>query len=454
MLPSPPVSSSTFRRLIRVFLVCVLGITASKLNAQPPGGADHPDLPYETPYPHAESIKGLQVESVPDALELGIKHAAVNLDLARLIRPDAGEGTQAWESQGHPYHFDTRYLQSLDNQVSELSRHGVLVNVILLAYLASDDRINEILIHPECVDDPPNRLGAFNVVTDEGRAWIRASLEFLAERWSRPDQSHGRVVGWIVGNEVNSHWWWSNRGHVRMEPFAEEYERLVRLVHESVRTASISDRVYLSLEHHWKMRYPPAEPTQAFAGKPFVERFAELARRGGDFDWHIAFHPYPEDLFDPAFWEDETATDSDDTPRITPRNLEVLVRFVKRPELRFQGDPRRIILSEQGFHSPPDEAGQRLQAAAYCYAYRLILQFPEIDAFILHRHIDHPREGGLNLGLRERAHGSGSFEQSYPRKPIYRCFQLADTDRWRSAFEFALPIVGVESWPGPPGQSE
>lgn len=202
------------------------------------------------------------------------------------------------------------------------------------------------------------------------------------------------------------------------------------------------------------MRYPPAEPTQAFAGKPFVERFAELVRQRGDFDWHIAFHPYPEDLFDPAFWEDERATPEDHTPRITPKNLEVLVRFVKRPELQYQGDPRRIVLSEQGFHSTPDETGERLQAAAYCYAYRLILQFPEIDAFILHRHIDHPREGGLNLGSRRPTDYPGTFKESYPRKPIYGCFRLADTDRWREAFEFALPIIGIESWPGPPIQAE
>jgi hypothetical protein len=53
---------------------------------------------------------------------------------------------------------------------------------------------------------------------------------------------------------------------------------------------------------------------QAFAARPFLEEFARLGRERGDFGWHVAFHPYPENLFEPRFWNDRTATDIDDTP--------------------------------------------------------------------------------------------------------------------------------------------
>ncbi|MEN9020217.1 MAG: hypothetical protein GWQ05_09595 [Verrucomicrobiaceae bacterium] len=52
-----------------------------------------------------------------------------------------------------------------------------------------------------------------------------------------------------------------------------------------------------------------------------VDYFAKEAK---DFDWHLAFHPYPENLFEPRFWNDKPATTSADTPRITFKNLEVL----------------------------------------------------------------------------------------------------------------------------------
>jgi hypothetical protein len=75
---------------------------------------------------------------------------------------------------------------------------------------------------------------------------------------------------------------------------------------------------------------------------------------------------------------------------------------MRRPELLLKGEPRRILLSEQGFHSDGTQAGEDLQAAAYAYAWQKIDSDPGIDAFILHRHVDHSHEGGLNLGLWRR----------------------------------------------------
>lgn len=405
---------------------------------------------YQWPYPPAASKKGLQVELVDDALELGIQHAGLNLNLSQLVNPSPSSSEAAGpqvEIDGRVFHFHRSYLEGLDRQIKTLSDAGVLVNVIVLTYLSGDPSVSALMIHPDCVAEPPNRLGAFNNRTADGRAWLTASLQFLAERWSRTDQQFGRVVGWIVGNEVNSHWWWANMGPVTMEAFSEDYEQVVRLMHTAIRSQSASSRVYVSLEHHWNIRYPAGDETQAFAARGFLEHFSTLVRQRGDFDWHVAFHPYPENLFDAAFWEDSTATEDDGTQRITPRNLPVLERFLARPEMQFAGQPRRVILSEQGFHSAPTAESELTQAAAYCYAYRLIEAMPTIDAFILHRHIDHPHEGGLNLGLRRRAAAGEGVEQRYPKKPIWDCFYAADRDNWQEVFEFALPEVGLREWP-------
>ena len=319
----------------------------------------------------------------------------------------------------------------------------MLVKLILLAYQSNRADVNHLMLHPAYDPDGPNRLGAFNTTTAEGRnTWV-ATLEFLSERWSRPDQKFGRVVGYIVGNEVNSHWWWSNMGRVTMHEFADDYLRTVRLAHAAIRRQASWARVYLSLEHHWNIRYPAGDERQAFAGKPFLDYFAERVRAGGDFDWHLAFHPYPENLFEPRFWLDKSATSSPETPRITFKNVEVLAEFMRRPEMCYNGQPRRIIFSEQGFHTPPGVDGEIVQAAAYCYAYRKIEALDAVDAFILHRHVDHDHEGGLLLGLRRNRPANG---EDRPRKRIYECFRAADTPVWPSAFEFALPIVGLQSW--------
>jgi hypothetical protein len=192
------------------------------------------------------------------------------------------------------------------------------------------------------------------------------------------------------------------------------------------------------------IRYGAGDDHQSFAGRAFTDYFARRAKEDGDFDWHIAFHPYPENLFEPRFWNDKTATTNVlTTPRITFKNIELLPAYLRRDELLYAGEPRRIILSEQGFHTPKGTNGEMIQAAAYCYAYKKIEKIDGIDSFILHRHVDNKGEGGLLLGLRGMI--PNETEQR-PKKKIYECFRAADTPDWQSTFEFALPIVGLKSW--------
>ena len=115
----------------------------------------------------------------------------------------------------------------------------------------------------------------------------------------------------------------------------------------------------------------------------------------------------------------------------------------RRPELLYHGQPRRIILSEQGFHTPKGTNGEAIQAAAYCYAYKKIEALDGIDAFILHRHVDNKGEGGLMLGLRGL---TPNVNEARPKKKIYECFRAADTPEWKSSFEFALPVIELKSW--------
>jgi hypothetical protein len=406
--------------------------------------ADGANSRYSEPYPDARSKKGLQVEIVEDALELGVKHAALNFNLCQLVDLSGSTNSESWKHEGRTYRFKRSYLGHMDRQIKTLSDRGIVVTLIALTYQSGKPEIDRAMIHPLCVSNAPNRLGAFNTVSEGGRGWLGATMAFCAERWARPDRKHGRVSGYVMGNEVNSHWWWANMGRVSMQEFAEDYLRVMRIAHASVRSQSSSARVYVSLEHHWNIRYPAGEEKQSFAGRPFIDYFARRAKEMGDFDWHVAFHPYPENLFEPRFWKDKSATTNVlTTPRITFKNIELLPEYLQRPELLYNGQPRRIILSEQGFHTPKGTNGELIQAAAYCYAYKKIERTEGIDSFILHRHVDHPHEGGLLLGLRSF---TPNATEAGPKKKSWPVFQAADTPEWEKEFAFALPIVGLDSW--------
>jgi|LakMenEpi03Aug12_release.lakeMendotaPanAssembly.Ray.scaffolds.fasta_scaffold217191_1 hypothetical protein len=397
----------------------------------------------------AESLKGLQVQMLDDALELGIRQAALNFNFGELIAPE-GIGSESeefiqWQRGSEKFAFRRSYVVQQDRLIAGLSESEVIVSLILLNYLPADPVKRRLLVHPSYSEQCPNQLSAFNTETEEGRKWLGAAVEFLAERWGGESETVGRVRNWIVGNEVNSHWYWSNCGRVTMEEFTDDYLEAVRLIHQSVRKHSAEGQVFVSLEHHWNIRYAGGDERQAFAARPFLENFAARAREVGDFDWQVAFHPYPENLFEPRTWRDRSAkADWRTTPRITFRNLEVLLDFLGQPELQFQGETRRVILSEQGFHTPDGPEGEQLQAAAYCYAWHKVQSLDGIDAFILHRHVDHAQEGGLRLGLWTRR--EGSIADPEKKKMIYEVFRAAGTAEQEEAFRFALPIIGIEDW--------
>ena len=400
---------------------------------------------YNTPFPIVSSKKGLQVQMVDDAIALGIKHAALNINFSQMIDLSRRTNSFPWEVDGHTIHFHRGYIESLDRQIGPLAEKGIVISLILLVYQAGDAELNRLLLHPNYDKSAPNRLGAFNTVTEEGARHFRACVEFLADRYAHAHYG-GRVVNFILGNEVNSHWFWANMGRVSMETFAEDYLRTARIANTALRKTSSSARLYLSLEHHWNIRYPGGDARQTFAGRPFLEYFNRRAKAQGDFDWHLAFHPYPENLFEPRTWNDKSATTNDNTPRITFKNLELLPRFLRQPDFLHHGQPRHIILSEQGFHTVDKPDGERWQAAGYAYAYYKTANLPDIDSFILHRHVDHGAEGGLNLGLWTRNTAGKSIAEPAKKKLSYEVFLKADTDQWREAFEFALPIIGIQRW--------
>ena len=395
-------------------------------------------------YPNPPSKKGLQVQMVDDALALGIKHAGLNCHLASFVDLAAQPDSLKWSMDGQDYFFKKRRIEGLDASVKPLSDAGVLVSLILLNYENRNEPLDAIFMHPKYDRAAKtNRMSAFNTVTPEGSRHLRAVVAFLADRYSAADAPHGRVWNYIVGNEVNSHWWWNNQGRATTEEIGSDYERAVRLVHDAVQLSSVNARVFLSFEHHWGIRYPPGAADQASPGRELLAHFARFARERGDFAWHLAFHPYPEDLGEPIFWRDKSATPADDSPRITFKNLEVLTRHLQKRELLLDGKPRRVILSEQGFHCPDRPDGERDQAAAYCAAYWKVAHLDGIDSFILHRHVDHAHEG-LNLGL--WTHKTDTVSTPDRHRQMYEVFRAADTPEWEAAFRFALPVVGIEKW--------
>lgn len=386
---------------------------------------------YDYPYPQTDSKKGLQVNMIKDAVALGVRHAAQNVCIGDIMRPSAScKNPIPFTHDGVEYTFDGDCVAGLDRRLRELSDNGIVVSLILLNSMHwstnTSPELYDALLHPDFLphkNEPDVHLSAFNTTTDEGVRYYCAFIAFLAKRYAAPCGEYGRAVGMIISNEVNSQWIWGNAGYKTVEEYMSEYTVALRLAWQTARSIYADARVYISLDHFWTGSQNLAETSKYYGSRPVLENLSRIARDEGDFYWNVAYHPYPQNLALPDFWNDDTATEDNDTYRITFKNLRVLAEFLYREENLYRGIRRRIILSEQGFNSHFTPESEVLQACAYGRAYRICMEIPEIDSFILHAHTDNWEEFGLNLGLWRREKDSPKIEAP---KPIYYVFKAID----------------------------
>ncbi|MBE6698326.1 MAG: hypothetical protein E7581_07375 [Ruminococcaceae bacterium] len=388
---------------------------------------DMGDSPVQMPYPVTESKKGLQVTMVHDAINLGVKHAALNVNLGSFLWCEPVEGdTIPFDFDGETFYFRKTVVEQNDARVKELTDAGVIITYILLnahtwGWIQTPDDLWEIIKHPGFCEG--GRISAFNLHNKQAVRYYMAWVAFLTERYTLPDAPYGRAVGLIVGNEVNSGFEWCNMGEATVEQYVYDYTASLRLCWQ-VSTAIWSGmRTYISLDHFWTGANFSADANRFYGSKFVLKELCRLCHTEGQIGWHVAHHPYPENLNFPDFWNDESATVDENTYRITFKNLEVLAQFLYREEYLFCGERRRIILSEQGFNSHNTATSEVLQAMAYGKAYRKVMEIPEIDSFILHAHQDNMGEFGLNLGLWRRRPESSVPDSP---KPIYFVFRDID----------------------------
>jgi len=413
-------------------------VAAGLLAAPPAKPAD------AAPFPSPPDKKGIQVQMVDDAISLGIHHATLNVSLGALFFANERPGATKFTHSGRDFWINENYARGLDAQIKPLSDAGIVIYLILLAYPTHDPAKDALLLHPKAKADQKYNIAAFNTATDDGLRLYRALVGFLAERHGGAHPEFGRVWGWIIGNEVNSQWLWYNLDRMPMAEVCSEYEKAVRAAHEEITRHAANARCYLSFDHHWNSSMPGISAMEAYKGRDFLDTFARIARGRGDFQWHVAHHPYADNLGNPRTWLDKDAWPSDDSPHITFKNLEVACAHMRRPELLWRGEPRRIILSEQGIHCLNTPDGETLQAAGFAYAWEKVIRQDGIDAMIWHRHVDHAKEGGLRVGLWENK--PGTIVDPGRKRMIYEVFKKAGSPEWSVAARFALPVVGLKSW--------
>ncbi|MDQ8188964.1 DUF5722 domain-containing protein [Roseibacillus persicicus] len=380
--------------------------------------------------------------SPEDLGELGITAITVNILLNSLLSPHPSKSTESFQWQGRTFHANLTTLHRHDRTFQEAARHNILVDVVLLLPNPNREKnanaITSIMGHPDA--DPSAPYAMPNMDSQEGVATYGAALHLLAQRYSRPDRKFGSIHNYIVHNEVDAGWSWTNCGEKPLSYFFDLYHRSMRLVDLITRSESSNARPFITLTHHWA-----APGNRRFYGsKNMLLELTKWTRAEGDFPWALAYHPYPASLRNPRTWKDGVTFDFD-SDRITPRNIEVLDAWMRSPAMLDKGGAvRPIHLSENGFNSPDySEKSLREQAAGMAYAWKKIQPLSSVVTWQYHNHIDNRKEGGLRIGLRKFPDDE---KDPLGRKPIYFLYRDLATDKEDEACKSYLPMIGISSW--------
>ena len=385
------------------------------------------------------SKKGLLVD--PEKLrtseldDLGVRHAAYNIPLSRILGPTSNDyyPTVHYTYNGKSYAFNGQIIAEYDYIFTQLTNRGIITTAIVLNDISSRPE----LIHPKARSGGHAPYYAFNATDESGTETIAAIASFLANRYS--GTGHGKVMNWVIGNEINARSEWNHIEHMDTASYVDEYARAFRIFYNAFLSVNGNARVYISLDQQWgKSLYSK----NGYASKDILDEFNRNLKAEGNIDWGLAQHPYNYPLTSAKAWSSggraaSYVLETENTPVITIKNLHVLTDYLQKPEMRTDnGEVRHLILSEMGYTS---SQGQELQAASFVYAYKVIAANQYVDSMLFSRETDAAEEVAQGLALGICTQGGG-------RKSIYEAFKYVDTPESAQYTDFALRVIGISSW--------
>lgn len=398
------------------------------------------DLPQEKPR-NKKGLGGFNLGyPVSDLDDLGISYVTVNIVLNGLMATAPRADFSPTQFAGKTYYVNDKAIEGFDKTFQETAKRHIVVSAIILigkAGNAPSGSFSKLITYPDA--DPSGIFAMPNVASEEGVEAYAAILNYLAERYSRPDGKYGRIHHWIMHNEVNAGWVWTNAGEKTPLLYMDLYHKSMRIAHLIARQYDTHAQAFISLEHHWL-----SPNSQIYGGRDLLDLLLDFSHAEGDFDWSLAYHPYPQNLMEPRVWEDNQVKFAFDTPKITFKNLEVLDAWMKQPRYLFNGKVRAVHLTEQGLNSPDySEKSLQDQAAGMAYTWQKVKRLDSIQAFDYHNWVDNRGEGGLRIGLRRFPDDEN---EPLGKKPIWFVYQALDTPNEEAAIAFAKPITGVQNW--------
>lgn len=242
------------------------------------------DLPREVPA-SKKGIGGFGANRFASDLDsLDITSVTVNMWLGFMSLTPSDDAIP-FDYNGRTYYADRKAIEGFDKTLQYTAARDVIVNAIVLIAPErsfADKAAGRLFEHPDF--DPAGIYTMPNMTTLESLNLYAAAIDFLAERYSRPDKKYGRVHHWIAHNEVDAGWVWTNAGIKTPLRFMDIYIKSMRLLYYTARKYSPHPEVFITLTHYWQSRhneycYPSAQLLELLVDYTQAEGDFKMGRR-------------------------------------------------------------------------------------------------------------------------------------------------------------------------------
>lgn len=215
----------------------------------------------------------------------------------------------------------------------------------------------------------------------------------IAERYNGMN-GFGRVVDFIIHNEVNMNQWYKVDcgGGIPcdQERWIADYAANFNAAYDRVIAIQPDARVLMPFAHQFDTSFDNPEASNPILSvKTFIRG---VHSRAEGRKWRVAYHPYNHHL-------SSAESSFDDLPRVTFGNIGVISGWL-RQEFPLQPESWEVHLTENGISSN-GQSDEYSQSVAVCNSYRNVLGTPGIENYVYHRMRDNNYEAvrGAAFGL-------------------------------------------------------
>ena len=372
-----------------------------------------------------------------DLDDLGITSITMNVSFVGMMSLSPSGNSIAHEYGGKTYYFDKGSVENYDKTLQAAQKRNIVVAAILLVAPSSSE-VGKLLLHPDYTSRGIYTMP--NMTNPESVNCYAAALDFLASRYCQTGSPYGRIHHWIMHNEVDAGLDWTNMGVKPITIYTDTYLKSMRMCYNIARQYDPNTEVFASFTHSWT-----EAASDSYASRDMLDLLRKFGTAEGDFQWAVAYHPYPQDLNDAKTWNDNKASFNMNTKLVTFKNLEVLSAWAQKSENKYKKTIKRSVwLSENGTNSRTyADMYLKEQAAGFAYAWKKLKKLDGIDAMQWHNWIDHPEEYGLRIGLRKFPNDP---DDPMGRKLVWYAYQAAGTSTEDAVFEPYKAVIGIDNW--------